>query len=84
MPSFNIIPFDIFYSFTLNTNIRHFICTIYIDNNKTQAITPEIINHFLLDIFSFRIKYEPITVTIIELECIGCDNDTCPSIKQNL
>ena len=29
-------------------------------------------------------KYEPIIVIIIELECIVCAIDTCPSIKQNL
>ena len=45
-------------------------------NNITHIITPIIINHFFIDIFSFNIKYEPIIVIIIELECIGCANET--------
>ena len=57
---------------------------IFMDNNNTQAITPIIITHFFLDIFSFRIKYDPRMVIIIELEWIGCAMATCPSIRQNL
>lgn len=54
------------------------------DNNITQTITPNIINHFFLEMVSFSIKYDPIIVIIIELECIGCAIATGPSTKQNL
>ena len=62
---------SIFSYFSISCYKLFFLFYIFIDNKITQIITPKIISHFLQEISSCNIKYEPIIVIIIELECIG-------------